>query len=126
MGLPASPLDFILDKQSSVIKSSNCKCISLLLLYHRTKSIFIIHYIFEQNIQNLIFFADFFYIFREFLVLEKTHPKSESEREKDNVKEDGIVNSIGNWFNRQSKDSLIGLFLLMIFFYFLGTLRRSK
>ncbi|CAG9529972.1 unnamed protein product [Cercopithifilaria johnstoni] len=66
---------------------------------------------------------------KEPLILEQAHtPKKETEREKNEAVEgmEGIVNNIADWLSQQSKNSLLGLFMLMIFFYFLGTLNSSK
>lgn len=63
---------------------------------------------------------------KDSLLLDQAHiPRNEIE-EKDKAKSEGIVNSIADWFNQQSKDSLLGLLFLMIFFFFLGTISNSK
>ncbi|KAL3986186.1 hypothetical protein ACH3XW_41700 [Acanthocheilonema viteae] len=64
---------------------------------------------------------------KEPLVLEQAYtPKKKLEREKDEANMGDIVNNVANWLSQQSKNSLLGLFLLMIFFYFIGTLNSSK
>ncbi|EFO23981.1 hypothetical protein LOAG_04504 [Loa loa] len=63
---------------------------------------------------------------KEPLVMEQTHTSKNELEEKNKTKSAGIVNSIADWFNQQSKDSLFGLLLLMIFCYFLGTINSSK
>ncbi|VDN93765.1 unnamed protein product [Brugia pahangi] len=63
---------------------------------------------------------------KDSLLLDQAHiPRNEIE-EKNKAKSEGIVNSIADWFNQQSKDSLLGLLFLMIFFFFLGTISNSK
>ncbi|VDM08330.1 unnamed protein product [Wuchereria bancrofti] len=67
-----------------------------------------------------------FFFTLDSLLLDQAHiPRNEIE-EKNKAKSEGIVNSIADWFNQQSKDSLLGLLFLMIFFYFLGTINNSK
>uniref|UniRef100_A0A0R3RFY9 MSP domain-containing protein n=1 Tax=Elaeophora elaphi TaxID=1147741 RepID=A0A0R3RFY9_9BILA len=66
-------------------------------------------------------------ISKESVVLEQAHiPRKELKRKKYETKMEGVVSSIANWLNQQSKESLFGLLLLVIFFYFLGTINSSK
>ncbi|VDK82287.1 unnamed protein product [Litomosoides sigmodontis] len=62
---------------------------------------------------------------KESLVPEQAHSTTKKSA-RDESKVEGVVNNVANWFSQQSKESLLGLFLLMIFFYFLGTLNSSK
>ncbi|KAM3716187.1 Protein Ycf2 [Dirofilaria immitis] len=66
-------------------------------------------------------------ISRELLLLEQAHtPKNEPEEEKNESKLEDIMNSITDWLNQQSKDSLLVLLILIIFFYFLGLISSFK
>ncbi|VDM97406.1 unnamed protein product, partial [Thelazia callipaeda] len=63
---------------------------------------------------------------REMLAIQQAHTPACEPEKRLAAESKSIVDDIIDWFGRQSKDSLLGLLLLMIFFYFLGMSNCSK